>query len=228
VVLYSSFVLADVPRYYKPFLDQFGQIADISSAQLYHSNLTPHPPTEALSDHVSPATEIAVYYFASDFQDHEGAADMVKQQVANVEKSAKTYTASAGGWTEEEIAIPGTSDKGKAYVVLIGWQSMEAHMEWRATPPYEENMKLMEKYKDQIKHMSVSHFSGTQVQPGAGGVGDVTGDVQEEILNPQGGGKSAPKTRADGTTTKNNDDLKGAANSTKKARQGRGGEVDYE
>lgn len=206
--------------HYKPFLERFGQIADIDSAQLFHCHFTPHPPSEALSDHVSPTTEIRVFYFASDFNDHDGAADMVKQQVANMEKEAKSHTASAGGWTEEEVSIPGTSDKGKAYVALIGWQSMEAHMEWRATPAHEENLKIMDKYKDQIKHHSVTHFSGTQVQKGAGGVGDVTGDAQEEILNPQDGGKSAPKTRTDGTTTKNNDDLSGAANSNKKSRVG--------
>jgi len=94
-------------------------------------------------------------------------------------------------------------------------------MEWRATPSHDYNIKLAEKYKDQIKHSSITHFSGTQVQKGAGGVGNVTADTQEEILNPHDAGKSAPKTRADGTTTKNNDDLKGASNSFKKERTGR-------
>lgn len=104
---------------------------------------------------------------------------------------------------------------------LIGWNSVEAHTEWESRGSRDES-KVLDKYKDQIKHTSVTHFSGTQVQKGAGGIGDITGDVREEILNPQDGGKSAPKTRADGTTTKNNDDLKGTANSLKKERAGRG------
>lgn len=195
-------------------------MADLSSAQMFHVPFTPHPPTEALSDHVSPTSEINVHYFSSDFSDHDGFLEAYKQVVAGAEKTAKAQTASAGGWTQEkDIPIPGTSEKGQAYVGIIGWNSMEAHEEWESSG---DRDKALQKYKDQIKHESVTHSSLTQVQKGAGGVGDVDGgNVQEEILNPLDGGKSAPKTKADGTTTKNNDDLKGAANSLKKERAGR-------
>lgn len=102
---------------------------------------------------------------------------------------------------------------------------MEDHLAFRETQAFKDNIHLLRGAKD-LKHITVVHYSGTQVQKGAGGVGDLSDggmpSVQGEILNPQGGEKVPPKTRSDGTTTKNNDDLKGAANSLKKERQGRG------
>jgi len=195
---------------------------------MFHAHFTPHPPTEALSDHVSGATEILTAYFPSDYSeaDQKTFDDNIRKLVAVVEKEAGTsHKASAGGWVVEELEIPGTSEKGKAYQALIGWQSMEAHMEFRNNKTFQENIPLLRNAKD-LKKVAMTHYSGTQVTAGSGGVGDVSGgnmpDVQGEILNPQeGGSKAPPKTRSDGTTTKNNDDLKGAANALHKERAGR-------
>ena len=210
--------------HYQPFLERFGQIADVSKAQLFHAHLTPHPATEALSDRVSPATEILTVYFPNDYSqaDQDQFLEDIKKLVKAIEDNAETYTGSAGGWVEEEIPIPGTSDKGKAYIALIGWKSMEDHIAFRSHPALKENMHWLQEAKD-IKHYSVVHYSGTEVQPGPGGVGDSSDmpSAQEEILNPQEGGRNPPKTASDGTTTKNNDALKGAANSLKKERAGR-------
>ena len=52
----------------------------------------------------------------------------------------------------------------------------------------------------------------------AAGSGPAAGSAQEEILNLQGGGRQAPKTRADGTTTKNTGDAPNA-NATKKEKR---------
>ena len=72
--------LADSDRRYsshcKPFLKRFGrrfgQMADLNSAQLFHSHFTPHLPSKGRSDHVSPTTAIEVVYFPSDFKDDDG------------------------------------------------------------------------------------------------------------------------------------------------------------
>ncbi|KAJ9651890.1 hypothetical protein H2198_008854 [Neophaeococcomyces mojaviensis] len=212
---------------YKPFLDRFSDIADLkNNVSMYHANLKPHPATEALSDHVSPATEILMVFFPADYSeaDQKKFEDDLKKLVAVIEKEAKTYTASAGGWVVEEVDIPGTSEKGKAYQVLIGWQSVEAHLAFRETQPFKDNIHLLRGAKD-LKTLAVTHYSGTQVTSGSGGVGDLGGgnmpDIQGEILNPQESGSKGPKTRADGTTTKNNDDLKGVANALHKERVGR-------
>ena len=214
-------------RHYKPFLEHFGQMCDINAAQIYHAHLTPHPATEALSDRVSPATEILTVYFPSGYSqaDQDTFLDNFKKLVKAIEDNADTYTGSAGGWVQEEIPILGTSEKGKAYVALIGWKSMEDHTAFREHQAFKDNIHHLRGAKD-VKHLGVVHYSGTEVQPGAGGVGDMSGgalpSAQEEILNPQEGGpKHAPKTTSEGETTKNNDALKGAANSLKKERVGR-------
>ncbi len=233
-MLYPSFLVNNLPvtSHYKPFLDRFGMIAHNDQAQMYHVHLTPHPPSQVLSDVNTPACETLVMYFPSDYSqaDQDKFEESIKKLVKVVEDNAETYTGSAGGWVVEELPIPGTEEKGKAYAAFIGWTSVQAHMDFRETQAFKDNAHHLRGAKD-LKKLTVIHTSGTEVQPGAGGVGDMSGDAlpsaQGEILNPQAGGtKSAPKTAADGSTTKNNDDLKGAANSNKKERQGRPGNND--
>lgn len=200
-------------------------IAVAEKAQIFHTHYSPHPADDSLADHISPATEILTFFFPTNYSesDQKKFEDDLKKMVAVIEKEATTYKASAGGWVVEEIPIPDTSDKAKAYTALIGWESVEAHLAFRETQAFKDNIHLLRQAKD-LKKLHVVHYHGTQVNKGAGGVGDFSAadmSAQEEVLNPQGGGKSAPKTAADGSTTKNNDDLKGAANSTKKERAGR-------
>ena len=216
---------------YKPFLDRFGNIAHLDKAQMYHANLTPHPASQVLSDVNTPACETLVVYFPSGYSqaDQDKFEEDMKKFVKVVEDNADTYTGSAGGWIKEELPIPGTEDKGKAYAAFIGWTSVQGHLDFRETQPFKDNVHLLRGAKD-LKKLTVIHTSGTEVQPGAGGIGDMSGgalpSAQGEVLNPQGGSKVAPKARSDGTTVKNNDDLKGAANSTKNERQGRPGNSD--
>lgn len=208
-------------------MDRFGRITELKSAQLSHAHFTPHPASQALSDHVSPVTEITVVIFSSGISeaDQKKVADAFEQQCVNISKTSDKYTASAGGLFVEELPVPGTSEKGKAYIGLVGWQSMEDHMQWRSTSAHQENVRLMKQFDEHIKHVDVKHYSGTQINPGGGGVADASGSslptAQEEVLNPQGSAKNPPKTRADGTTTKNSDDRKGTANALHKERVGR-------
>lgn len=202
-------------------LEQFGTIAKLDEAQMYHAKLTPHPADEALSDHISPATEILNIYFPANFSGKDQFEKDLKQFIATIENDSDTHTASAGGWVEEEQTIPGTSDKSTMYQCFLGWKSVEAHLAHREKQSFKDNIHLLRGQKE-LKHLSVVHYHGTQINKGSGGIGDISaGSAQEEILNPQAGSKNPPKTRADGTTTKNNDDLKGAANSLHKERAGR-------
>lgn len=164
--------------YYKPFLERFGQIADLNSASIIHIPFKPHPAQQALSDHVSPTTEIGTVYFSSDIPESEQNkfAEAFKQQCENIVKSSEKATgASAGGWAIEEVTIPGTSEKGKVYIGLIGWQTMEDHIHWRNTVAHDENIKLFNQFEKYVKLVDIKHFSGTQINAGAGGVRDVSG-----------------------------------------------------
>jgi hypothetical protein len=145
-------------------------------------------------------------YFPKDYtsEDQSQFESDLKKLIAVIEKeSSGTHTASAGGWIEEEADIPGSSEKGKAYIAALGWHSIEAHMSFRETQHFKDNIHFLRKAKD-LKTMTVTHASLTQIDSGP--VGDLgassaAADMQEEILNPQRSQKNPPKTRSDGTTT---------------------------
>ncbi|KIV86655.1 hypothetical protein PV11_02254 [Exophiala sideris] len=159
---------------YKPFLDRFGEILG-GAPTLYHASFTPHPPRAALSDTTSPATEIATMYFPTSYskEDQDKVTENVKAAITIIEKEAKEYRASAGGWVEEEIDIPDTEEKAKAYVLLIGWTSVEAHIEFRSHPAFKDVIPHLRGNKD-LKKLVAVHASLTETTGGPSGVGDVS------------------------------------------------------
>ena len=185
--------------------------------------MKPHPPDEVLSDHSSPATEILTFYFPKSIDKEKFESDL-KKFIKTIEDDSDTHTSSAGGWIEEELPLPGSDEKCLAYQCFLGWKSVEAHMAHREKQSFKDNIHLIRGNKD-LKHLHVVHYHGTQINKGAGGAGDPSDGnaplIQGEVLNPTSGSKDPPKTRSDGTTTKNNDDLKGAANALHKERAGR-------
>ena len=55
----------------------------------------------------------------------------------------KTY---AGGWSIEEEAVEGkegTKGKSRVFFAMMGWESIEAHMEMREMKLYKENRHLI-------------------------------------------------------------------------------------
>ncbi len=112
-------------------------------------------------------------------EDQDRVGDNVNGFVSVLEKELETYRASAGGWVDEEIDIPGTDEKGKAYVLLIGWTSVEAHMEFRATKAFKDNVETLSGAKD-LKKIEAVNSSLTEVTGGLGDVGNVS-DVQPGI-----------------------------------------------
>lgn len=224
---HKKFIASEV---YKPFVDHLMSILD-GEPTLYHASMTPHPPSSALSDTTSPATEVITIYLPSTYSADEQATfeDGIKKLIACVEENADGYTGSAGGWVIEERPLPkNASEKAKVYVAAIGWKSVEAHMAFRNTQPFKDNIHHLRGAKN-LQDMSVVHAHLLEVQPGFASGGEMGRplDAQEEILNPQAAGKASVKTKADGTTTKNDDGLSGAANSNKKERSGRGGPTEF-
>lgn len=117
-----------------------------------------------LSKQSSPATEIITAYFPTDYSDadqktfEEGAQKLF----TTVEQNADTYKGSASGWIVEELTIPGTSEKAKAWSGIIGWTSVEAHLDFRKTQAFKDNSHHLRGAKD-LKHIEVVHYHGTQV-----------------------------------------------------------------
>lgn len=117
---------------------------------LYHAHFDPYPPTVAISDVGSMVTEFLTMYFPTDYS----AADQAKlesdlKQFGEVVKgSSDDFKAAVGGWVVEELDDPKSSEKRKAYVLLIGWTSVQAHLSYRETQTFKDNIHLLRGAKD--------------------------------------------------------------------------------
>lgn len=99
------------------------------------------PPSALPKALSAPVTEIATFYCSpapgSDWLSNAAkAAEWLEK-----EASSAGYTGTAYGITHEEVEYKGV--KGKAGVVIIGWKSKEAHMEFRETQTFKENIGLL-------------------------------------------------------------------------------------
>lgn len=101
----------DSPRY-KHLVEKI--LEWCASVSFYHVALSPHPPTPAFT---SPVTEVAK--FAIKVSREEWSTAYEKFQAGL--KIAPGYKAHSSGWTIEDE---------NEFVVVIGWESVEAHTEW--------------------------------------------------------------------------------------------------
>lgn len=108
------------------------------SIEMRHANLTPHPPSAALGT-ASPVTEVFTSYLDKEDEEFESK---VKQMLKVIADNAEGFKGASGGWVIEEVDYKG--DKGKkAYVGLLGWESVEAHMSFRETQTFKDNAHLL-------------------------------------------------------------------------------------
>lgn len=88
----------------------------------------------------APVTEFATFYFdggpPSDYM--EGVEKLGKMLD---DQKPEGYLGWAGGVTYEELEKEGV--KGKAGVLTIGWQSVDAHMAFRETQMFKDNIHLL-------------------------------------------------------------------------------------
>ncbi|CAK4000932.1 Hypothetical predicted protein [Lecanosticta acicola] len=122
---------------YKPFLQRFMTIVD-GEPTICHVDFKPDGALpRALS---APVTEVATFYFAG-----EAPKDYLEKAtrfLANNEgEKVDGYLGGAVGTTYEEIEREGV--KGKGAVLVIGWSSVEAHMKFRETSTFKDNIQLL-------------------------------------------------------------------------------------
>lgn len=123
-------------REYAPFLEHFGKVLD-GPASISHANLSPYPPTAALSSSRTPVTECLTLYHPADA---DTAAFEKKWSAArsSLEQNAEGFRASSAGWVVEELEYEG--EKCKAFAVFIGWDSVDAHMRFRETEHFKKSI----------------------------------------------------------------------------------------
>lgn len=191
---------------YGPFVKNLSNLFD-GKPTIYHVAFNPHPPTTALSETSAPATEVLTMYFptsisSSDMDAHTSNMEQLAKAIQSCD-GCKGYSA---GWSLEEVPYNGS--KAKVYLAVIGWQSVQHHMNARETQTFKDNAPLLKKDGGNLG-LEVCHINAQRVDGGGLGAeerGALRGsavNAQEEILNPQNPGMNAPKTKQDGTTTKN-------------------------
>jgi len=155
---HKAFIASDQ---YKPFFKQFGTLMS-GDPTLYHVHFDPHPPTVALIGSSPIATENITIYFPTTYstEDQKAFVDSLNKFVAVIEKTQDIsgYKGSVGGWVEEELTVPGSSEKAKGYVCLIAWESVEAHLKYRETQDFKDNSHLLRGAKDLITLRVVHTF----------------------------------------------------------------------
>lgn len=107
---------------------------------MYHANFHPHPPTAALSTNC-PVTEVLTAYFTSKDDSYESNF----RKFLDVFKDVEGFRAASSGWVMEDVPHEkiGEGKKGKAFVAVTGWESVEAHQKARETDVFKDNVHLI-------------------------------------------------------------------------------------
>lgn len=101
----------------------------------------------------APVTEIATFYFND--EPPEGYLDQFQDFLQAASKESGTRPiASAVGQTHEEVEYEDV--KGNAVVLLVGWESIEAHQAFRDCRTYHE---YMPKLRDGMEKLHVHHVA---------------------------------------------------------------------
>jgi len=123
---------------YQPFIKRISTILS-AAASIHHVDFeTPAGLTQALS---APVTEFATFYCDREpipewLSNAAKAAQWLESQPASA-----GYLGGAYGITHEVVEYGGV--KGRAAVIAIGWTSKEAHMAFRQTETFMENIGLL-------------------------------------------------------------------------------------
>jgi len=141
---------------YGPFLQRFsGVIA--GPPTIYHADFLP---ADALARATAaPVTEVVALNFAGEAGVPSGTMEaLLKFRQSIIDANVPGFVDAAGGPTYEEIEIDGT--KGKAVIMAIGWESVEAHTKYRETSVFTENAHLLREnvQKSHLNHVALLKY----------------------------------------------------------------------
>lgn len=120
---------------YQPFIAKLKPILG-GAISVQHQDMKP----DLQAALKAPVTEVATFYF-----DGSPPSDAYESTKKFIEICEKDAAAKVSGWaygiTQEEIEKDGV--KGYGAVLAIGWETVEAHMEFRTTEVFKENVHLL-------------------------------------------------------------------------------------
>ena len=121
---------------------------------IHHAHIEPLPPATAASRFSAPVTEFVTFYLPSETSEadknefHEGMTEFGKV----FQEHADGFRGTSTGWAVEELEHPSVGT-GLGYVVVVGWDSVDAHMAFRETNEFKDAMgKLGSKIKGAVMH----------------------------------------------------------------------------
>lgn len=124
-----------------------------------HVAVNPSPPSALLS----PVTEVILTYFPSDVSTatKDAATAKLEDFAAKSRESCSDIQAVSHGWgVETDFPIRG-GEKGQVgaiQVAFIGWTSIEAHMKFRETDLFKENVQSIRSMEGMLSR-TVFHVS---------------------------------------------------------------------
>ncbi len=134
------------------------EVYDLVSGELgmVHAQFDPHPPSAPLAD--GNATEYITVYFPEDYsaEDQSKFSTDMKAFGDIVGAADENYKGGVTGWVLEAVEDPKTSLKSKVCIFLIGWTSVEAHLKFRETQTFKDNIHYLRGAKD-LRNLTVWH-----------------------------------------------------------------------
>ena len=127
---------------YGLFLEQLGTLQD-GDIDLHHVHFSPHPPSNAMAMKTVPASQCFILYLALDV-DQKSYEENIQEFVKTLEERAKGFKGCTMGWVVEELEHENVEGKCKAYAGAIGWDSVQAHMAFKETQAYKDNVHLFD------------------------------------------------------------------------------------
>lgn len=126
---------------------------------IVHVPFKPFPPA-ALT---APVTEVFNPYFPSGFSDAEKQeAETALNKFVDVIRAhspGNGFIAYSGGWVVEPMQHEGKEHT--AFMAVLGWESTKAHMDFRETAPFKENIGLLRELKGR-QGLDTYHISCSQ------------------------------------------------------------------
>ncbi|KAK8023813.1 hypothetical protein PG993_011879 [Apiospora rasikravindrae] len=145
---------------YSPF---FASLAPLSTTAPSPYHVAFNPPATGVLD-VAPAVEVLHLHFPADYGAEKqevvlktiGEFFAISEKAAGKEGMDLLVGTPAVGWAVEEREFK--EDKGRVLVVMIGWKSVEAHMQYRDTDAFRESIGMI-RGLEAMKGISVYHVA---------------------------------------------------------------------
>jgi hypothetical protein len=154
-------------------------LKEVESVENFHIDFNPSFPTMPLDSNISGNTMVETIYFNKNFPHPDGWVSNFKRKVQNILRlRGNVFKAAAGGWATKNTVAPNTSEECLVWFAVVGWPSMQAHLDWRGSPEHLENQKLLEQYKDWWVGIVRVHSSMSEFGRRASRVGQAVSGIE--------------------------------------------------